>query len=139
MAAKGDASLPLVASHDADDTSTEKDLMRVKYIRVQADSPELVAVYDSVEQTVEIELSTFVFSASPEPILTLYDFIMTTFTTPNSGLPTQPSTPKPESEDGVDAVPAPLPEDVSTQGKILVRVNLNSILRTLTNFHEKIS
>lgn len=105
--------------------------MRIKYIRVQPDSPELVPVYDSIGQTVEIELSTFVFSASPEPILTLYDFIMTTFTTPATGASapnTQPSTPKGDEEGVVPVLP--LPENTSDPGKILVKVNLKSILRT---------
>ncbi|XP_006454344.1 hypothetical protein AGABI2DRAFT_114096 [Agaricus bisporus var. bisporus H97] len=60
-------------------TGPNTDLLSVKYTRIQKDSPEYTAVYEGVDQNVDIRISTIVFHAAPEPIISLYDFIMATF------------------------------------------------------------
>ena len=65
--------------------------MMVEYVRVQKASPDFYVVYDGVEQTVDVALSTFVVQADPKPLLDVYDFIMTTF------VPSQ-QTPMPQKE-----------------------------------------
>lgn len=90
------------------------DLVRVKYIRAQKESPEFMSVYDGIDQSVEVALSTFTFNVAPEPVLTLYDFIMSTFVggnevttsapTPagsNSGTPQSEQPPPPPAEPGI--------------------------------------
>ncbi|RDB28887.1 Vacuolar protein sorting-associated protein 13 [Hypsizygus marmoreus] len=57
----------------------DQDLLIVSYTRVQTDSPEFMSVYEGIDQNVDIKISTFIFRAAPEPIISLYDFIMTTF------------------------------------------------------------
>src|SRR5260370_37271959 len=74
--------IPLLSS--VDESSCEAsgdapDLMQVQYVRVQKDSPDFVRVFEGIDQHIDIELSTFVFSAAPEPVISLYDFIMATF------------------------------------------------------------
>jgi vacuolar protein sorting-associated protein 13A/C len=59
--------------------SVIKDLMKISYKRVQKNSPEFATVYESIDQSVDVQLSTFIFHAAPEPVVSLYDFIMTTF------------------------------------------------------------
>ncbi|OSD03423.1 vacuolar protein sorting-associated protein 13 [Trametes coccinea BRFM310] len=61
------------------------DLLTVKYTRVQQTSPEYQPVYEGIDQNVDVKISTFLFRAAPEPVLTLYDFIMTTFVPQTSG------------------------------------------------------
>ncbi|KAG6911962.1 hypothetical protein DXG01_000210 [Tephrocybe rancida] len=56
-----------------------QDLLLVAYTRVQKDHPEFTSVFDSLDQTVDIKVSTFVFRTAPEPVISLYDFVMTTF------------------------------------------------------------
>jgi vacuolar protein sorting-associated protein 13A/C len=60
-------------------TPSDLKLVRVKYMKVQKDSPEFMGVHEGVDQSVDTELSTFKITLAPEPILSLYDFIMTTF------------------------------------------------------------
>lgn len=60
-------------------SSSDDDLLRIAYTRVQKDSPEFLTVHDGIDQNVDIKMSTLVFRAAPEPVLALYDFIMTTF------------------------------------------------------------
>ena len=64
---------------------TDEDLLIVKYTRVQQDSPEYQPVYEGIDQNVDVKISTFLFRAAPEPVVTLYDFIMTTFVPKNDG------------------------------------------------------
>ena len=64
---------------------TDEDLLIVKYTRVQQDSPEYQPVYEGIDQNVDVKISTFLFRAAPEPVVTLYDFIMTTFVPKNGG------------------------------------------------------
>jgi len=81
MASQGGAAKRPLLSSAADSSSTSSDLklVRVKYKKVQKDSPEFMGVHEGVDQSVDTELSTFKITLAPEPILSLYDFIMTTF------------------------------------------------------------
>jgi len=60
-------------------TSRENDLLRIAYTRVQKESSDFVTVHEGIDQNVDIKMSTLVFRAAPEPVLLLYDFIMSTF------------------------------------------------------------
>lgn len=66
-------------SSDHTDSGDDKDLLSVSYLRVQRNSPEFSTLYDNIEQSVDVRLSTFIFNAAPEPVISLYDFLMTTF------------------------------------------------------------
>ena len=56
-----------------------QDLLVVTYTQVQKESPEFVTVFDSIDQNIDIRVSTFIFRTAPEPVISLYDFVMTTF------------------------------------------------------------
>ena len=60
-------------------TSTEKDLLKVRYTRVQQESPDFTTMYEGIDQGVDIKVTTFNFRVAPEPLVAMYDFIMTTF------------------------------------------------------------
>ena len=78
-----------------------KDLLRIAYARVQKESPEFATIYENVDQNVDIKVSTLVFRAAPEPVLALYDFIMTTFVPRPVQVPQNWSEPHSEQELGV--------------------------------------
>ncbi len=107
---------------------TDEDLLIVKYTRVQQASPEFQPVYEGIDQNVDAKISTFLFRAAPEPVVTVYDFIMTTFV-PQNGHQVEvvaaPGSPEAES---------PLPEIVVDGGvapqKIRVLLTLASIQGT---------
>lgn len=102
--------------------SVIKDLMKISYKRVQKNSPEYATVYESIDQSVDVQLSTFIFHAAPEPVVSLYDFIMTTFV-PQS--PEQPANTTPSaiviSDEGELALSA------KDTGTIKVSVRLDSV------------
>lgn len=61
------------------DLANDKDLLRIAYSRVNKQSPDFFTLYEGIDQNVDIKMSTLAFRAAPEPVLALYDFIMTTF------------------------------------------------------------
>jgi vacuolar protein sorting-associated protein 13A/C len=65
-----------VAGDDDDDGHK---LVQVRYLRVQQESPTFYSVHEGFDTSIETDLSTFNITLAPEPILSLYDFIMTTF------------------------------------------------------------
>ncbi|CAG8609296.1 9150_t:CDS:10, partial [Funneliformis caledonium] len=89
-----------------------KDLVHVKYSKVDRKSPEYMSKFDGIDQSVDIELSTINVIVTRKSILTLYSFILDTFTSP----PTEP--------------PASPPQIVDAQP---VKVKLNSIRFILNN------
>jgi vacuolar protein sorting-associated protein 13A/C len=67
------------ASSEESGSQEDMDLLAVHYTRTQKTSPDFSAVCKVTDQIVTIKISTFIFRVAPEPILTMYDFIMTTF------------------------------------------------------------
>ncbi|KAG1757583.1 vacuolar protein sorting-associated protein 13 [Suillus lakei] len=108
--------------------SVIKDLMKISYKRVQKNSPEFATVYESIDQSVDVQLSTFLFHAAPEPVVSLYDFIMTTFV-PQS--PEQPANTTPSAI--VISAEGELSPPPSDTGTIRVSVRLDSVQVMLLN------
>lgn len=79
MVEQGELRKPLLSPAQKDVGDTDFKLIQVRYVKVQKDSPEFMTVHEGVDQSVDTELSTFNITVAPEPILSLYDFIMTTF------------------------------------------------------------
>ncbi|EKM61051.1 uncharacterized protein PHACADRAFT_156217 [Phanerochaete carnosa HHB-10118-sp] len=72
----GKESIKFISSASAD---LSEHLLAVKYNRVQPQSPQFTTVYEGIDQSVDIMVTTVIVRAAPEPVIALYDFIMTTF------------------------------------------------------------
>lgn len=70
--------IKFMSSADSD-SPQDKNLLIVKYTRAQKASPDFATVYESIDQSVDITISTVILRAAPEPVLAMYDFVMTTF------------------------------------------------------------
>ena len=103
---------------------TNEDLLIVKYTRVQQASPEFQPVYEGIDQNVDVKISTFLFRAAPEPVVTVYDFIMTTFVPQNSG---QLEATPPDSPEGESPPPEIVVDADAPAQKIRVLLTLASI------------
>lgn len=128
MIQPGKKSVPLVSSNDVNGRSSSTDLIKVQYAKVQKDSPEFQTVFEGVDQTVQVELSTFNTLLDPAPVLDLYDWIMTTFVPEDKDDPVPAPAPSTTATTAAgDAAPeeavAPLPAG-AVQDKIRVRVKL---------------
>ncbi len=112
---------PLQLLSSADGSIDGKDLLRVDYTRVQNTLPD----YEGVDQDITVDVSTVIFWTAPEPLLTLYDLIMTTFV-PSAPTPGETPTAAVES---TTAITLPVPESLSVQrsGKLRIFVKLASV------------
>ncbi|KAF8591826.1 vacuolar protein sorting-associated protein 13 [Ramaria rubella] len=119
--------IPLLESSQ-DESVPEGDLLTVAYTRVQQEHADFMMKHDGFDQDIKILLSTFIFHAAPEPVISLYDFIMTTFVPTKSTTPPSTSTAIGELESSGDVQPTPSPAS-----KIRVAVNLASVQVLLIN------
>ncbi|KAF9459895.1 vacuolar protein sorting-associated protein 13 [Collybia nuda] len=100
----------------------DQDLLSVTYTRVQKDSPEFLGVYEGIDQSVDIKISTFIFRATPEPVISLYDFIMTTFVPPSNAQQNM------SAQNGVDNGESLIADDaITSEGKIRVLLKLAEV------------
>ncbi|KAK8865949.1 hypothetical protein IAR55_001098 [Kwoniella newhampshirensis] len=129
MIEQGSARKPLLSSaSEGSDSPSDLKLVQVRFNKVQKDSPEFMTRHEGVDMSIDTELSTFKITIAPEPILTLYDFIMTTFvpreqeevaSAARDANGTSPETQEPAEEGSTD--------------KLRIRVKLTSAQVTLEN------
>lgn len=114
MIGDGQIKRPLLSSAADHESSADLKLVQVRYMKVQKESPEFMTKHEGVDQSIDTELSTFGITLAPEPILSLYDFIMTTFV---------PETHQPSPEQAAQDNQA---EAQQSADKIRIRVKLTS-------------
>lgn len=122
--------LPLLES-DTEDQDRDA-LVRVHYLKVQPTSPEFADRFDGIDQNIDIQLSTFIFSASPRPVIALYDFIMATFVPGRDPPQSGAVTPNPGREGDDAKIPSSplIPQTFEpTSGKIRLRLGLTRVKR----------
>ncbi|CAO1616705.1 unnamed protein product [Parajaminaea phylloscopi] len=109
----------------------QRDLVSVKYVRVQPDSPDFMSTYEGIDQSINVELSTINIMLTRVSILAVYDWIMTTFV-PSTDEPAAPAgsvEPSPnDSEDRSKEVAS-----TARKEKLRVRVKLTSVVLRLNN------
>jgi vacuolar protein sorting-associated protein 13A/C len=116
----GAAPIKFVSSAE-NESPADKDLLSVVYRRAEKASPEFDTLFEGINQSIDIRISTFVFRAAPEPVLNLYDFIMTTFVPQPTG-----GAAKNIDNQLHEVVQQPQPE-TRDSGKISVIVKLASV------------
>jgi vacuolar protein sorting-associated protein 13A/C len=128
MIRPGKKAVPLVSSNDVNGRQSSADLIKVQYAKVQKDSPEFQTVFEGVDQTVQVELSTFNVLLDPAPVLDLYDWIMTTFVPEDRPEPAPASSSVAPTatitEDAVAESAVVTAADGANQDKIRVRVKM---------------
>ena len=124
--------LPTIEFMSSADTVGQDDLLIVRYKRCQPESPVFLAKFDGIAQSVDIKISTFIFKAAPEPVLAVYDFVMTTFVPGPAPNQQQQQAVLVADEkvlagQGKDATPVVVVEQQQASQKIRVLVNLASV------------
>ncbi|ORY90221.1 hypothetical protein BCR35DRAFT_261800 [Leucosporidium creatinivorum] len=99
------------------DGGDHQDLVRIRYQGVQKASPEFMTVHEGIDKMVDVEMSTLNVVVTRGSILTLFDWVMTTFTDPEDAPPPSPDTPVGEE----------LPVIENGSDKLRVKVKLTSI------------
>ncbi|CAO1638595.1 unnamed protein product [Sympodiomycopsis kandeliae] len=111
----------------------QKDLVSVKYVRVQPDSPDFMSVYEGIDQSINVELSTINIMLTRVSILAVYDWIMTTFVPSNDGASTPPAAGTPEGEADQVSKSQPSTPQEPRKEKLRVRVKLTEVVLRLNN------
>jgi vacuolar protein sorting-associated protein 13A/C len=123
----------ILSSGDADSES-EKDLVSVKIVKVNRDSPEFMPKYEGIEINIDVAISTINLVVTRKTLLTLLDFVLVTFTNSESAVGTTPSSKEvedsPDSENGATAAVSLSEGDT---GSIRIKVDLKSIRLILNN------
>ncbi|KAI1104805.1 vacuolar protein sorting-associated protein 13 [Jackrogersella minutella] len=124
----------IVSSGDIEDHQQQRDLVRIKFTKVKRESPEFMPVYEGIETNVNVAVSTINLVVTRKTLLTLLDFILTTFTNDNSN--SQPRSTIKETDKGQPEIEVVEPATSSQQnegGSIRVKVDLKSIRMILNN------
>jgi vacuolar protein sorting-associated protein 13A/C len=122
--------LPTIEFMSSADTVGQDDLLIVRYKKCQPESPVFLTQFDGIDQSVDIKISTFIFRAAPEPVLAVYDFVMTTFVPGPDQQQQQVAHVVSEgvsADQGKNTVPVVVVEQQQAVQKIRVLVNLASV------------
>ncbi|KAL2005808.1 hypothetical protein VTN00DRAFT_10301 [Thermoascus crustaceus] len=105
----------------------DKDLFHLKLVRVKPESPEFMSTFEGVTTNLDISVSTINLVVTRKTLLTLLDFILLTFTSPE-----QPKQIEEQADKAIQEKPA---ETQAQQegGKIRIKSNLKSIALILNN------
>ncbi|KAF0534769.1 vacuolar protein sorting-associated protein 13 [Gigaspora margarita] len=104
------------------------DLVHIKYTKVDKKSPEYMSKFEGISQSVDIEMSTINIIVTRKSILTLYNYVLDTFTTPAA-----PSSPQSSAETESPILPESQKPQPSQTSTMRVKVKLNSIRFILNN------
>ncbi len=107
-----------------------KDLLNVKFVKVNPESPEFKSTYEGVATNLDVSVSTINVIVTRRTLLTLLDFVLTTFAGPPDQSQGQIDEDKSKSEaDAAEDPPQPKPQ----QDKIRIKAALTSIALVLNN------
>ncbi|KAL8669265.1 MAG: hypothetical protein Q9168_006138 [Polycauliona sp. 1 TL-2023] len=108
----------------------DKDLFNIKFVKVNNDSPEFKSTYEGIATNLDVLISTLNVIVTRKTLLTLLDFVLITFASPD-----QPSNPAKSIEDGPDGktVEKQAPAPGQNSDKIRIKVELESVALILNN------
>ncbi|KAF8984234.1 hypothetical protein BGZ46_008534 [Entomortierella lignicola] len=134
-----DSHYPYLISSGADGTSPaadgSEDLVRVSYTKVNPISPEYLTKYKGIDATVDISFSTVTMIVTRKAVLALFDFILTTFTSP-----AQPQNVAPSTGDQITTRAQSAANDAPPdQGTMKVKVKMTSIHFILNNDGQRLA
>ena len=119
-----------IITSEPDRTKGDDNLLRVKYEKVNTESPDYITVYEGIDTHIDVSLATINLVITRRSLLTLLDFTVVTFQSPAVS---------PDSAKGDVAgnsqtkSNAPLEPDTSAANKMRIKINLSSIVSILNN------
>lgn len=122
-----------IVSSEGFGAEEDKDLFNVKFVKVNTDSPEFVSTYEEIATNLDVSISTLNLVVTRKTLLTLLDFVLITFASPD-----EPSAPQDRKsievpgKTGQKEVQRVPPEPHSSE-KIRIKVDLKSVALILNN------
>lgn len=123
----------IVSSQDVEEKE-ERDLINLKFVKVNKDSPEFESTYETIATNLDVSISTLNLVVTRKTLLTLLDFVLDTFAS-SDGSQTQNSIEGGERDEPSKATATPTRGSRSSEDpdKIRIKVDLNSIALVLNN------
>ncbi|MCJ1294226.1 hypothetical protein MMC34_005783 [Xylographa carneopallida] len=120
----------IVSSQDTDN-SANNDLLNLKFVKVNKDSPEFESTYEGIATNLDVSMSTLNLVVTRKTLLTLLDFVLDTFASSESSKKQDSieggDSSTTDAKDGRDA------RSTNDSDKIRIKVDLNSIALVLNN------
>ncbi|KAI9292119.1 vacuolar protein sorting-associated protein vps13 [Neoconidiobolus thromboides FSU 785] len=126
----------LITSEDVNEDKNKeggKDLMKINYIRANSESPEFVSRFNEINQMLDVSFSKLYVIVTQKSILSLYNFILVTFTS-NSSTDNQNDTSVINSSNEDDKQ-----EEIINNSTIMVKTRMDSIHLILNDDGYKIA
>ena len=108
-----------------------KDLLNVRFVKVNPDSPEFSSTYESIATNLDVSMSTINLIVTRKTLLTLLDFLLQTFASPDDQKASQAITEKAKSEEEARIDDAQQKQQQAD--KIRIKAQLTSIALILNN------
>ena len=119
----------IVSSQDVDKPE-DKELFNLRFVRVQTNSPEFESTYEGIAMNLDVSVSTLNFIVTRKTLLTLLDFVLATFTSPDSN----PQKPANQADEKQVTKESKGPKQSAPAGdKIRIKADLSSIAFVLNN------
>lgn len=109
----------------------EKDLFNVKFVKVNNDSPEFESTYEGIATNLDVSISTLNLVVTRKTLLTLLDFVLITFASPDESSSSQKAVE--DSKDPKKNQAEEKPETVLSSDKIRIKIDLESVALILNN------
>ncbi|KAF8938290.1 hypothetical protein BGZ58_001218 [Dissophora ornata] len=139
---EADPQYPYLISSDIDGKSPaaggSEDLVRVSYIKVNPISPDYLTKYKGIDATVDISFSTVTMILTRKSVLTLFDFVLTTFTAPAQPTPPPVSTAAGDYN-ALKATQSQAENKPPAQDAMKVKVKMTSINFVLNNDGQRLA
>ncbi|ORZ00047.1 hypothetical protein BCR41DRAFT_313859 [Lobosporangium transversale] len=129
----------LISSDDAGKSpATEgSDLVHVSYIKVNPISPDYLTKYKGIDATVDISFSTVTMILTRKSVLTLFDYVLTTFTGPAQNQ--APATAAAGDQSAIKAPQSDSDNKTQPQDTMKVKVKMTSINFILNNDGQRLA
>ena len=108
-----------------------KDLLNVRFVKVKPESPEFTSTYESIATNLDVSLSTINLIVTRKTLLTLLDFVLQTFASPDDQQASQAVTDKTENDE--EAESDDTQQKPQQADKIRIKAQLTSIALILNN------
>ena len=118
-----------IISSQGFDAKQNKDLFNIKFVTVNADSPEFGSTYEGIATILDVSVSTINLVVTRRTLLTLLDFVLITFASPEES--SKPTEAIKSSEGSKDRARADKSSESSD--KIRIKADLESIALILNN------
>ena len=118
-----------IISSQGFDAKEDKDLFDVKFVKVNADSPEFQSTYEGIATNLDVSMSTINLIVTRRTLLTLLDFVLVTFASPDQSPPSPEAIESPEKPREQERAS----DSSSGTDKIRIKADLDSVALILNN------